>query len=297
MKNSQSGQIVIILLLIIVVALVIGLSISTRSITEVSTSTKTEQSSRAFSAAEAGIEKGLLDVSSNISGTRQINTLSNQANATVTTSDPLPRPSSPLALEYGIKGIGKENIAQVWMSNPKDLSVYYNNPDKNFDVYFGNPNQTVADTNPAIEVIVVTSDAGIYSTKRYFFDSYNLINDRGNNNFSKPGVTAGFNCSNPTVDTIISTNSLFYCVARVSGYIGTPIMVRIRMLYATEQQKVALAPIGGCGLSCTLPPQVRIIDSIGSAGSTQRRLQIFRQDYVIPPLFDYVLFSNKDISK
>ena len=54
--HSQSGQIVIILLLLMLVILSIGLAVTQRTITNVSTSSQTEQSSRAFSAAEAGLE-------------------------------------------------------------------------------------------------------------------------------------------------------------------------------------------------------------------------------------------------
>ena len=66
MENmKEKGQIILILLLVMTVALGVGLTIVQRSLTDISTSTKVEQSSRAFSAAEAGIEKALQgDISS-----------------------------------------------------------------------------------------------------------------------------------------------------------------------------------------------------------------------------------------
>lgn len=57
MKTAyQPGQVLILVLLVVVVSLTIGLSVASRNITNLRTATQTEQSQRAFSAAEAGIE-------------------------------------------------------------------------------------------------------------------------------------------------------------------------------------------------------------------------------------------------
>ncbi len=61
-KNFQfyeAGQIVLILVLLTIVGLTIGLSLISRSITDIRISSQIEQSNRAFSAAEAGIESAL----------------------------------------------------------------------------------------------------------------------------------------------------------------------------------------------------------------------------------------------
>ncbi len=54
--RKRSGQILILVLLIVVVALAVGLSVASRNITNLRTSTQTEQSQRAFSTAEGGVE-------------------------------------------------------------------------------------------------------------------------------------------------------------------------------------------------------------------------------------------------
>jgi len=59
---NSSGQILIIILLVIVVALTIGLSIAGSSLKGVQETAVLEESNRAFSAAEAGIEKLLLQL-------------------------------------------------------------------------------------------------------------------------------------------------------------------------------------------------------------------------------------------
>lgn len=55
----EKGQIALIVLLIMVVVLTVGLSVASRSVTDVSLSTSKEAGIRAFNAAEAGIEEAL----------------------------------------------------------------------------------------------------------------------------------------------------------------------------------------------------------------------------------------------
>ena len=57
--NSQKGQIVLILVLVTIVGLTIGLSLVSRTVTDIRMSSQIEQSNRAFSAAEAGVESAL----------------------------------------------------------------------------------------------------------------------------------------------------------------------------------------------------------------------------------------------
>src|SRR3990167_6666943 len=54
--KKRRGQILILILLIVVVALAVGLSVASRNITNLRTSTQTEHSQRAFTAAEGGVE-------------------------------------------------------------------------------------------------------------------------------------------------------------------------------------------------------------------------------------------------
>lgn len=62
MKNHKSGQVVLIVLLVMVVVLTIGLSLISQSVTDISISKDEEESIRAFSAAEAGIEAALQNI-------------------------------------------------------------------------------------------------------------------------------------------------------------------------------------------------------------------------------------------
>ncbi len=61
---ATSGQILVLVLLIVVVALAVGLSVAARNITNLRTSAQTEQSQRAFTTAEGGVEDVLSRLSS-----------------------------------------------------------------------------------------------------------------------------------------------------------------------------------------------------------------------------------------
>src|SRR3989344_3793955 len=75
MKSRKSGQILILVLLIVVVALAVGLSVASRNLTNLKTATQTEQSQRAFTAAEGGVEDVLSRLST-ITSNPQVNTAS-----------------------------------------------------------------------------------------------------------------------------------------------------------------------------------------------------------------------------
>jgi hypothetical protein len=291
-KRRQSGQIVLILILIMTASLGIGLTIVQRSLTNVSTSTKVEESSRAFSAAEAGVERALQNtaVSTNPS-TISINQteLDQSGVAQVDITSGLPNPNEALELEP----IFREDRAQFWLAdyNTTPPTAYYSSTASNFNVYFGDPNQPTDNTQkPAVEVAVVTKVGTAYTISRNYFDSYSARSPA--NNFAL--ATCG---TNPTVNTVflnaVSGPSTFYCRATVS-YTGVPILVRVRVLYSDRKpQKVALEPTGGG----SLPRQAKIITSTGSSGDAKRKIRVTTTAKSVPPLMDYVLFSVTDIEK
>lgn len=313
---KQSGQVVIILLLVMVVALALGLSMIGRSTSEISTSTRTEDSSRAFSAAEAGIERALKVTPGNpVPG---IN-LSNRAQTSDIKAASLPI-SPPSALRY--PSFGKEAFAQFWLAKPEDITSaggapgqdgfpdeYYNQP--YFNVYFGIPLGTPPlgydydanpDNKPAVEVNVISRDGSDYVTNKYLFDTYRPGPDttRNSNNFL---YCTELQPTNIVVNYDFKEDA-FYCRAQIpSGtyFSGTdtqyPIMARIRILYSSISHPVALQPVTGASRIDDLPAQANIYTSTGTSGSVQRKLQVFRQKYVMPHYFDYVLFSAGQLDK
>src|SRR5687768_11168985 len=98
--KKMKGQVILILLLVMTVGLAIGLSVIQRSLSDVTTASKIEQSSRAFSAAEAGIERAL---KGNCTDNNCVN-LNNSSQAVVQDSGSVPaiatNGNQQIALEY-----------------------------------------------------------------------------------------------------------------------------------------------------------------------------------------------------
>jgi hypothetical protein len=293
------GQVVVILLLVMVVALALGLSIVGHSISDISTSTRVEDSARAYLAAEAGIERAIS--SSSESGPLPV-PLGNNSNATVNWSRTLP--PTGVALEF--PPFGKESFAHFWLASPETLAPYYGSASQgradDFEVYFGvakDYSTGGADiaNQPAIEVHVVTLRDSTYESKKFYYDSYNGTSPGRDGN--------GFNgCAARDPNGVrVATNNYsgtrpFYCRVTVPYRSAAdknnvnPILVRIRILYSNISHPVALKPTAG-----SLPPQASVYNSTGVAGNTQRDLSVFQQKFVVPYMFDYVLFSSGDIRK
>ncbi|MDP3973852.1 MAG: pilus assembly PilX N-terminal domain-containing protein [Candidatus Daviesbacteria bacterium] len=281
----EGGQVILLLLLAITVGLGVGLSIVQRSISNVSTSTKVEESQRAFSAAEAGIERALLG---DYSGADFIS--ENLSEASVETTGQIP--GSQQAFEE--PNNSKEDTAQMWLASPADLSPFYTQG--SFDVYWGKSDVVDDNDKPAISLRVIYYLGGSYQVKQFFFDP--VGSRRTVNGFSAPG-----SCSNSlsAITTSSGTGRTFYCKTTISGLRPggeNLIVVRARLSYSDSSHPIAFVPTvtGGC-VGCSFPPQARIITSTGQSGSTQRRLQLFVQDDVVPWYFDYALFSLGEISK
>ena len=280
---NQSGQIILILLLVMTIALGVGLSIVQRSLTDISTSTKVEQSSRAFSAAEAGIEKAIKGDLSPVSFP--------DAQSAAATSVSVPEFNQ--ALEF--PPLGKEEIAHFWLA---DLYDSTNNPPDPYylggaiDLYWGTPGLPASD-QAAIEVNVVHLLSGVYQTKKFYFDPNDTRNDK--NGFTP--VT----CSNHTITTSFGPNRNFFCKVTLDfttpPALGTRMIIRTRFLYTGVSQPVALQPLGGCEKDCSLPKQAKIYSAIGTSGETQRTIQLFTLDKVVPFYFDYAIFSAGPIEK
>ncbi|OGE41954.1 hypothetical protein A3B45_01900 [Candidatus Daviesbacteria bacterium RIFCSPLOWO2_01_FULL_39_12] len=296
-KKFQSGQIVLILLLVITIGLGIGLSVIQRSITNVSTSTKVEESSRAFSAAEAGIEQALVQISQGSSPTGVDFTTQNQSKAVIETSGLVPA----LNQTFETPPISKEEMAQVWLATPSSApnpaSLFYDQ--SSLDIYWGNSNVS---QDPAVETSLIYIQNGEIKRKSFYFDPDS--SRASGNGFSPPGGSfAG--CPDYTISTSFGANRSFACKATLSN-LGTTdlgagrilLLTRARIFYTNSTNPVAFAPTGGgCGQSCSFPPQATIIVSTGTSGATQRRVQLFKQPTVLPWFFDFAIFSLAAINK
>lgn len=296
--NKQKGQIIIVMLLTMLVALSIGLVVTQRSITDVATSTQTEQASRAFSAAEAGIERAISLGDSAIGTTLapiKEEELGNQASTDeVKVSSDIPTALDE-ALEY--PPINKESVAHFWLADPKTLASFYTAP--SLELYFGNKDLT--SDLPAIEINIIINDNGVYRSNKRYYDSDPA---RTGNGFVTV-TSSGSGVSAPrTFDPLTFAIKGSDFLRRVSGIPISdspcslalncyPVLARARILYSSTNQKVALGPAPGS----RLPGQANVYTSIGRAGLSEKKVVHFRQRQVPPAFLDFAIFSLGNISK
>lgn len=311
MKN-QHGQIILILILIMTVALAIGLSVIQRSLSDVSTSSKVEQSSRAFSAAEAGVEKYLS------SGSTVVN-FDNNSSAAVTFSGSSQNGSIPaivigfnrqdlMECPPGNSKMAKEDVAQVWLADPNSSS----NPPTEYykatglDIYWGDPAATSQGDKAALELTIVYFDGTQYlSLKRYLDQSQrspdNNFDFPGRPNMT-PGVTIDCSGANSPVLSPGAIASTFQCKATIANLLPKLMLLRARMLYNSSSQPFAVQAAAGsvCNAVNTdgcIPSQAKVFTSTGISGQTQRKIQVCQLQKVVPPYFDYAIFSAGDVNK
>lgn len=276
MYSSERGQILLITVLVMIIALTVGLSVASRSITSLRISTEEENSVRAFSAAEAGIEQ-VLKSRTPITSPQ---TLTNEATIREVKLSKLQ--GTEFILNSG-NLVEKNDGTDIWLiDHNSDGSLNYTSGWQGvagaaaLSIYWG------ADSNPcnnaAIEMTVLSGSGASQTISRYPFDP--CAARQASNNFSLASLgsysVGGKNFFNSA--TILITNGLLVRVVPI--YFSTPFGVR------------------GCdsaGANCNvLVNQGNVIESTGTSGTTQRKITVFQGFAELPSeVFPFVLFSTE----
>ena len=275
----KSGQILILVLLIVVVSLAVGLSVASRNLTNLRISTQTQESQRAFSAAEGGVE----DVLS------RLQTLAQTQQAALTSGSGYNDTFYVGDLSATVKVFGRNvyettvplgEVAQVTLVvNPGPPVSYHTGnltiewqvtPDAPIELTF------VCDSISLSNNCTVNSVAGVdhgdYAQNRFAYQAPGSL-----------GGQQGFqNCTQ--IASICSVTINVPSAAK-------PIILRIKPFHNAVNLKVYGTP--------SLPTQIYEINSVAktSLGIT-RRVQVTRTALpALPAVFDYVLYSEGDIVK
>lgn len=300
---NERGQIILALILVMTVALAIGLSVVQKSLVDVSTSTKVEQSQRAFSAAEAGIEKALTARSDttgqNFDNNAQIKEITDtKLIPCIPGSSGCPQGTNDrqAALEY--PPLAKEEVAHVWLTNYNSSSnppTCSNPPSSDpadrcytqstLDVYWGDAK--VSD-KAALELTLVYYDGSQYKSRKWYLDQ---ILRSPANNFTQvtcgAGIPVNYQCKFTLGGSADSAGALPQNM----------MLIRARLLYNTSSQPIAFQAPTCNSIGCFIPPQARVLKATGVSGETQRKVQVLQINKVVPPYFDFAIFSNGDIKK
>ncbi|MFZ2024960.1 MAG: hypothetical protein WAV51_01580 [Microgenomates group bacterium] len=263
------GQVLLITVLVLSIAITIALSLIGRGITDVSMSRNVEESARAFSAAEAGIEEALkgnliTDARTYVPG------VTYQSSSTIIGGS---------TGEYTLPATNMGAVASIWLvdhneDNSINESSYY--AERYLDVCWTPP--TASLPIAAIEVtIYYKSAAGVYMVSRSAYDPD--IASRPVNNFS----------SITEVDGSCGAVAHAYRQSIVMPPVGTiPLLIRVRPFY--NQTTVTVSPVG---TDVVLPKQGVEITSTGKTdGGVTRKIVVKRQYPWPAAIFDYSVYSQ-----
>lgn len=268
----DSGQIVLILVLVSVVGLMIGLSLISRTITDVRISSQIEQSNRAFSAAEAGIESGLKGgVAGGLTGTVNLPGVS-------ATYDVSSLGGTSSVYSFPFTDIGAARTVWLVSHNEEDgldeAGALYP-ADSPLDICWGA-------SEPGTAAMIVTlfyKDGGTYKIAK---GSYDPDSSRGNN----------FTIADSVGDYCEGKYRFKKTITATADF-GLPLdalllILKLQPVYAAT----SLAVKPGSGIP--LPVQGKVITSIAQTETAiVRKIKVTQSYKVLPLLLDFTLFTEE----
>lgn len=269
MKKYQKGQVLLAVLMVMVVALTVGLSVAARTTSNIRTSSEEESSQRAFSAAEAGIERALIS-GADIPSTN----LTNNTSYTTTVSQVSSVAGGGFLLNNGVLVLRDEPI-DLWLATPPTYTTVWNGA---LTISWGKSSDScsggVDNTMSALEIVIITTTTPASPKTNNRVTTYNFdpCSDRkAGNNFDDPIF------GQRTIDGQTFVN---YAIIPVTN----GLIARIIPLYAPS----VMAVEG----SSDLPSQGNVLTSTGVSVPTKRKIVSFRGYPKLPvELFPFIIFS------
>jgi len=283
---SEAGQILLIVILVIIVVSTVGLSLASRSITSLRTSTEEAESQKALAAAEAGIERTIQSNNPTENASSKTPILDSEGKTNSYYQTKVTSVNGASFLIDGGNMIPKDEGVDVWfighssVDSSLDYSNYSLTNPSSVNLYWGSSDQDCSSSNKpaAIEVIIVTkSVSGTVISYRYVYDSCS----RGN------GFASASNGSFPIVSNGVTYN-FKYATPMNSLLAGIPspknvILMRVIPIYKDTTV--------GISSDIALPTQGYTITSTGTSNDATHTLTVFKgypQTYL--PFISYGLF-------
>lgn len=272
-QKYESGQALVLILLSLSVVLTLVLFILSRSITDIAVSSRQEESVRAFSAAEAGIERSLV-VGTGFSSTD----IGDASYSTSVTAFALGESevSLPSPVTTG-------DIRTIWFTShdANGNMVCGTEPCFTGDqlkLCWGNSGTSnSAATTPAVEVSIyyetTPGDAATVRIARETIDPN--VARLSSNSFSSPD---GGTCQIGEQDYEFQKTLSFASLGIPAGSYQNPnglLFAQIRMLYNSDYPHVVGFSVNFPG-NTTLPSQGQKLDSSGVAGGSNRRIVVYQ---------------------
>ena len=300
--KSSKGQAVILYLLILIIGMTIVLTVASRVITDIRITTTSDESNRAYFAAEAGVEEALRRLQQNPAGSSSFGldfTSLNNSKAQAKINNVCDPSASCNSFVYPSR-IDKDVVVQVSFlndfSNPGSGTPLPGNRQVRF--YWGAASTPVGVNTPALVVSALYYDGVNYQIRKYSFDP--VAARRASNGLCSNLTSGAFGVNDTIMGTGITEN-LHYRVTidldnntacrpgvTIAGSGAAPLLARIKLLYNPDPEPVVVVVLSG-----RLPSQGSVITSVGeSTGHVTRRIRTVRLYDVLPAMFDYVLFNG-----
>lgn len=290
--ERQSGQALLIVLLSMAVVLTVVLSVLSSSITDVAVTSREEEALRAFSAAEAGVEKALI-VGESAGDFDQA-----AFNATVASVS-----EGSQTFNYP-QDVSAGSIASVWFSaHDEDGNIVCNSEKPCFTgnrikVCWGKTGSPIDANSPAIEATVFyLNTPGSYSTARVARSALDPNSSRILQNY--------FTQANASTCTIDGKQYAYQSILDFST-LGIPALsyntqgglqyMNLKMVYNTNSTQPFGVDVNFSG-NTLLPSQGSKIDSVGTAGEATRKIEVYRLYAQAPSIFTNAVFSSGGISQ
>lgn len=260
--KKKKGQVLVLVLLVVVVALAVGLSVASRNLTNLRITTQSEQSQRAFNAAEGGIEHALSVLKTGA-----------WTGVVPPVGDITPNVTVDERHQYN-SVILEGDVGQIELTNASNFPVR---------IEWAKSSDSLEQTSPAsIEITVIRGLPGNYTQQRFAWEGTSL-HGASEAGFKNPGDDPGSSSCLPTG---------FEKCGRIDPLGTNPVLLRIRPFW--NQATVKVVSDGG-----TLPlQQYDITSSATTELGLTRKVQVTKTVLPqLPAVFDYVLYSEGDITK
>ena len=278
-KIGSSGQALLLVLLGMAVTLTIVMSVVSRSVTDISISSENVESTRAFSAAEAGVEQSLI-----IGGNSSDSTVGYIANVTDIAEG---------ETTYNIGSLEAGETATVWfVSHDTNGNLLPCGPDSpcysgRVKVCWGDTPQSLTGTTPALEIIVY-----------YDTGSGSLGSPPNFGNVRVARFTADAFATRRDQNRFDAEDRWWFCTIADKEYqfsrtfdtssFYRPLFAKLKLLYNTDKAH----GIGVSALDGTFPSQGIKIESVGSSGNATRKVEALKPYKETLTMFEAGVFSS-----
>lgn len=303
--SSSPGQALLIVLLVMAVVVTTGLSVISRTISDVTVTTGQEDSLRAFSAAEAGIEEAIVsNLSIDDPPTEKVIESAGEPTEIKYTASVDRFPEAARDYPYPSE-IASGETATIWLVEHDDsgnLNYSQSYTGNKIDIFWGKPNTLI---KPALEISVLYLDSatGKLQIGRAIADpesNRTCTSGDENNCFT-------FDKQNPphhnqtTLGTGTEAKEYRYLLSLafrdldITFNEDTLIALNIRLLYNSDTKQIL--GVSGQGAPANLPSQGTAIESVGSSGEAARKVRVYQLYPTTPTIFDSAVFSKSGIIK